>query len=412
MSRRGALLVIASLLASCWPDSVPFGITLVMQRGETNQCSSDSCNSIEMSCNVAVLVRIADLSNEIAYVSECAYIEGGGDLCAIGDVELPREMVPNQTSRLQIAVWRELDLQAHDDLNGTRFVADGTCPQVTFNVQGQPAADPTPVLGGESYFRVGSKSTASVTVHCLDDEALNAPECQGFESHFVATAFELSDMNLLPVGQSKADDLDVGAVEPAPALVGAPWEVDPDDVVPLVLTQISPIPLWDALLSRPFERVACVQIVDESVTIAVTSIECVEADDPMDPKDGMLVPTEMLDRVEVALGIPIPPGGIVLGVVVNAAGQPAADVVVSPDLGTVQYLSEDLTSTRDQIGVPLTRTTSSGAFVSTDAVFGSATTLNEWTALHISGNNEQKAAIGGLVRGKVTVVKIQLKPDL
>jgi hypothetical protein len=122
----------------------------------------------------------------------------------------------------------------------------------------------------------------------------------------------------------------------------------------------------------------------------------------------MYVPKAILDRVSVAVG-GIPESGMVLGVVVDSEGQPAAGVTVTASAGTVRYLSEDYMSTLDSLGLPLSETTARGAFVSVDVPFGFLATPTEW---HAEKNmvNEEVTQIGGLVRGKLTFVKLKLKP--
>jgi hypothetical protein len=392
-------------LIGCGPDSTPFQVGFVLQRGETNRCSSDSCEAIPISCPVAMLVRIADNDDDgVAYLSECFYKdnEGGGDsLCSIADIELPAELIPNEMVKVQIAVWLQSDLTPE-------MVLNHECPSIGFDLQNTPIAEPTPMLGGQAYFKVGSSEVADVTLQCINETDLNAPACRGFTDHVTATVVELSPF-LLPVGEAKAADLDVDVVEPTPAPASADWLVDPDDIIPMTLGQISPLPLWDTTLSRPFERALCVQVFDHAAFGVAHSIECVDVDDTAATKEGMLVPKGVLDALTQAIGA-IPERGVVLGVVLDSNGVPAPGITVSPTLGTVKYLSVDLTSTANSIGVELTETTASGAFVSTDVQFGSATALTEWRALNADGVNEQTPALGGLVRGKLTFVKLVMKP--
>jgi hypothetical protein len=313
-------------------------------------------------------------------------------------------MIPNEMVKVQVTVWRQSDLpQAMQD--------DQECPPgVTFDLQNTPSADPSPVLGGQSYFKVGSSATADVTLQCMYAELLG--ECSGFTTHVTATVQDFSNF-LFPVVPAKAGELVVAAVGPTIAPGNGQWVIDPTDVVSLTLGQISPLPLWDGDLAHAFERALCVQVFDPTDFAAATSVQCVRLDDDAEIKEGMLVPTSSLDAVSTAIG-EIPETGVVLGVVLDANGQPADGVTITPTFGTVQYLSPDLTSTLDGLGVPLRETTASGAFVSTDVPFGTATELTQWTADKlIAGEhvNEQRAALGGLVRGKLTFVKLVLKPS-
>jgi hypothetical protein len=89
--------------------------------------------------------------------------------------------------------------------------------------------------------------------------------------------------------------------------------------------------------------------------------------------------------------------------VVDDLGVPAAGVTVAPSFGTVRYLSPDLTSTDG-----LTATTSSGAFLSTDAPFqGGAGALNFWSATNGTVSSTG-TVIGGIVQNKVTIVILRL----
>src|SRR5262249_41620017 len=141
----------------------------------------------------------------------------------------------------------------------------------------------------------------------------------------------------------------------------------------------SPIPRWATDVPTPFEQTACIEVKQQSNQ---PTLECeqVASTDTDLSLTGTFLDAARLAAVETAIG-PIPKAGLVLGKVVDSTGGPASGVVVTPLQGTVVYLSDDMTSTTDAGGAPLTATTSSGAFVSTDAPFEFNGSLDTWTAM-------------------------------
>jgi hypothetical protein len=363
--------------------------------------------NIPMACDVAMLVRIADPDDPTAaYLSECFHVITDGSLCSLANVTLPQEMIPNEMVLVQVVVWPwdALSLQQQQELD---------CPQgVTFDLSNVPSASPTPALGGQSFFQVGSSPSADVTIQCMNIEALNTDECEGFQGHLVARVLDMSIPGLFDVDNAKAHRLDVDAVGPTIELASGDWIIDDSDVVQMALGQIKPDPRWEVELPGPFQNALCVQVVD-NFEFGRPTIRCVEANDLAELKEGVLIPEATLNKLSGAVG-GITSNGAVIGVVLNSGGAPAAGVQITPDQGTVMYLNEDLTSINDGFGEPLTLTSASGAFVSVDADLGEPGALNLWGAKDMSianGPNEQKKGIGGRVRAKLTFVKLELKPQ-
>ena len=80
---------------------------LILERGDSFRCPSDACENVPMSCDAMMLVRIVDATDDnVAYVSECFPVAAQGTVCALADVSLPAERIPNGVVRIQVAVWR------------------------------------------------------------------------------------------------------------------------------------------------------------------------------------------------------------------------------------------------------------------------------------------------------------------
>src|SRR6185503_17333195 len=158
------------------------------------------------------------------------------------------------------------------------------------------------------------------------------------------------------------------------------------------------IPTWQSELAIKFNQYVCVEVI-ESVpqTTAVVRCKPVIAGDRIDAT-GMYLSRFNVEQILGALvpsaPLKFPEEGLTVGIVVDQAALGVPGVVVSPAVGTVKYLTgQGMLSTSG--------TSSTGIFVSRDAPFG--------TMFATSGPGRPTAAgVGGLIKGKITVVVLQL----
>jgi hypothetical protein len=116
---------------------------------------------------------------------------------------------------------------------------------------------------------------------------------------------------------------------------------------------------------------------------------------------GEYIPVTTVDEILAALGeTELPNEGLVIGRVVDHTGQALPGVAVTPVVGgaTVQYLNASRTAF---IGV---ETSPSAYFVSTDTPFDA-----RWRAEHDDGRREDGEYRAGLIRDKITLVRIQMQ---
>jgi hypothetical protein len=390
--RRGAGLL-AVLAAACGPESVPFHIEFQLERDPEmpHVCATNSCATVPMGCDAAVLVRVVDAAApRTVYARDCFRVQTDGTLCAIGDLDLGGRRIPNKPVQIQVAVWPDVP-------------PFETCPDVTYDLLGKFSSSSglSPALAGASYFEVGSAPAAPVTLGCIDTRRLSAEVCSASGSVEVrATVTELESR--LTVTQATAQGLVVSMGEPEPVAGTADWAMRDDLQRFAALDIINAVPTWRGVRENGFVRAACIQVIGQQLQSAA-SILCVPTSEIADGRldaSGVLVEDATLDRIEEAIGA-LPASGVVLGFVVGPDNALAAGVRVTPSSGTVLYLSEDLTSTNT------VATTASGAFVSLDAPFGGAAGLTTWTAS--DGVVESVGTvIGGVVRNQVTVIALRL----
>jgi len=399
VTRWGPCLVATAIaLTACGPDSSSFQLELHFERGESHNCPSDSCGGVPMTCDARMLVRIADAADpDTVWLSACVDVAPEGSLCSLSSVVLPAAEIPQHFVRVQVAVWPTHELP-------TDMIASGGCPHVEFDHANQiESIRPTPALAGIDYVEVGADGVADVTLGCVDDLALSAPECSQntFEVETHVDDFEL----FLPVTPAEASTLTVSLGEPRRLPAGSTWVLD--DLDEMEQTILQPQPTWTTTRVIGFERTACVQTISDEIQASAT-IRCARffpgaIDEGVFRIDGMQLDDATLDRLEQTLG-GLPSTGLVVGQVVGLLGGPAEGAVVVPSRGTVLYLSPDLSSTNT------VATTSSGVFVSLDAPFaGDAGDPTTWAASD-GTNATLDVVIGGIVDNKVSTVSLHLAP--
>ncbi len=395
MLRPTLPLTLASIwllaLAACQPEANRFSIELVL---DIEGCGGGSCENLAMACDAEVLVRIVPTDDSTAqpFLITCQRITGGSDFCEVGKLNLSSlPDIPNQRVEIQVGVWRY----------------DGTldCGPLSFAPTGSIDRNrqPYPVVGGRTFFEVGSSELATVHLECLNAPELNAKECGPPESVDVAIGVNNIDL-AVAVDPKIAAELKVSVGAPSPIPGG--WRL----VAPVELedTSSSPPNLWTVPADKTvaFDGVACAQVERASLPKRAATVTCtpVEPDITELSMIGWYVDTQTLQQIRTALGLLSPPAaGMVVGLVLRPDGiQPMAGVVVtaSPPGATVHYLSEDMSTT-----VGVTSTQSSGLFVSLDADF-----LTSWSGRQVLPGLQvtEQPGFGGLLSGNVTVVVLRM----
>jgi len=395
-------LALLLLVAACGPDSVPFSIEMRLERdGPSEMCARNSCDLIDVSCDVQLSLRVVDANNPaIVYVSSCLPVPAtmNGNLCSIGELSnlIGDAQIPNTMVQIQLAVWPLTD--GHDPT---------VCPQASFYDTGLPKQEsPKPLLGGETYFMVGSSSVAPLTLGCLDLEALTDPRCT-LPNGVEVTSNVLLE-NGLSVTQVVASNLmTVFVGEPHLDTASGRFVLPSSEATQMDLPVLDPAPLWRTIVPA-FDKSACIE--DDNTTAPTKTLTCALVDPTASAVmiDGTDLSTATYNALRTATGVSLPPGnGLVFGWVIDHTGQRAAGVTVTPSQGTVLYLSDDMTSTNDINGQPLTATTGSGAFVSLDAPYAANNDPVTWTASN-GTQTSTGTVIGGRVDGMVTVVQLAL----
>lgn len=397
------VLVLFTLLAACGPTSVPFGISMRLQRDETSEmCPTNSCDLVALGCDAKVSLRIINAEEpNIVYLSKCIVVQGGDgiNLCAIADINdmIGDVQIPNTMVQIQLAVW-----------SAPPGSDDTECPVAAFSDDGlvSTTVSPAPALGGASYFQVGSASVATVTLGCVNVPALDDPVCALPNGLNVLT--NVLDETGLSVSGVTTNRLHVFVGEPSFDSTSGDFELPSSEATPMLRTNLEPIPLWKANVPG-FDQSACIEVDTTSTQGTVpTTLTCALVDPQV--TEMMIDGTVFLDTtpaaLQAALGT-LPPTGLVYGRVVDHTGTFAAGVTVTATQGTVLYLNDTLDSTNDGSGQPLTATTASGAFLSLDAPYEVGGVPNQWAAT--DGNVvSEGTVIGGRVTGMVSIVQMRL----
>jgi hypothetical protein len=405
--------VLVAALAAC--GNPPLSLRFVPTEGSSQVCISDTgnaameCDEITMACKPVLSIRITPPNDPtVPYVSVCQRLINSppqNKLCAIAGVSLPEPIVPipEQVLEVQMAIFPEDEL-AHDQ-NG-----DPICPVVKFGANNLPVdvqesceeedltlCPKVPAIGGRAYYYPGDDLT---TVHlgCTYLEKLQAKACSADSA--IPASVVVSDFDSLqPVTANLASRLTVSIGEPHPA--GDVFVLNTADLDELTLSSTAP-PTWISTVP-PYVTYQCADVREDAAQTTAT-VTCEPAPQPAPQRidlNGVRLSKATLDRILAALGkTEFPMKGLVVGIVIDSLGAPATGVTVAAGVGSVQYLSGDLSAV-DLGG----STTSSGVFVAQDAPFGTRFDAQ-------SGALTSDPAYGGLIEDKVTIVVIQMKPTV
>lgn len=355
--------------------------------------ASPSCADVPMQCQSVLHLRILRPNDPNApFVSICEDIRlnAARDMCAIGNVDLPRVELPRETLEVQVTVWpREAVLDPE--------TGDLDCAKVPVEfdaTRGFPVAGANnPAFGGRAFYQPGDEETI-VTLGCVDVASVNEGTCAG-STDVIVTA-TVGDFENLPfsVSSTIGDRLTVSVGEPKPFDDGerTGHVLSSANVAILDRKAIAPTPSWEGAANLDFASAACIQVLEDSAQ-ATSALRCKPVNgETMLDLPGVRLPRSTLDQVLASIGAAtFPESGMTVGIVLDSVGAPVPNVVVESTAGAVQYLNA--TRTGLDLGG---RTTTSGMFLSRDAPFG--TTFSSFQV------DQMATGLGGNVDGKVTVV--------
>lgn len=420
--RKLSIAAVALLAAACGPNDelVPFSIQLKLADFEDSGCITDAtCYDYGMHCGAKLGITIVDAesiyqaslapdaspdsdagSGVLVTARACVDVPQSESLCGVDEVSVPFQNVPARMAQIQVALWSPEALADYDD-----------CPDVVFDLKGAPRLDflPQPAFAGWSYFDVGKKEIASVSLECFDPDQLDTMECQ---PESTAVAALVDNMAAGVVVADQAPNLDVSVGEPRAVMLpegGIEWVLEPTDTYDLSLVDV-PTPYWYREDVPGFVAHGCVLVLDRLPPQAVASVACTRKEDfdqtPGEPLilHGLFLPDDTLENIMNAAGMgdSFPDQGLVIGRVVNEVGVEQDNVVVSTtdSDATIEYVDASFTGLTD------TKTSSNGYFISRDAEWKS-----QWTAQHaVCGNTQNGTYVAGLIKGKITAVVIRMNP--
>lgn len=402
-----AALGILAALAGC--EAPPLRIAFEITGGPVQACPSTACSDVPMLCDAVLNVRILRPSEPLApFVSLCEPVppNRNRDVCSIASIDLPSRELPNETLEVQVMIW-PLKAVKMDPNTGELDCHEiyGTPTSVGFDLHGFPVeAAPAPALGGHAYFHPGDEQTV-VTLGCSDLMSVNQSACFGSSSIEVSAVVNDFKLPTLPVIPSVAENLLVSVGEPRYDGDLKAYVFGPSDKKQLKRSNdsTSSIPAWgDFLDDFRVDTAVCVEVYEDLGPNTAT-VRC----RPVTPGElkldltGIYLDAARLQTIRrMALGLTdFPQQGLTIGLLLDDHGNPAPNVRVTPETegSSVKYLSADGTAVIPNGMV----TTTSGLFVSEDAPYG--------TRFNVLGPQGQTATgIGGRIRGKVTIVLLQL----
>jgi hypothetical protein len=403
---------IAVVASAC--DAPPLTLVYTISNGPGGQtCGEEvrSCADMKLECASVLSVRIIspEVPNE-PHVSVCKDIpiNGNRDLCSIAQINLPPTDLPKDTLEVQVLVWPRSSVT--DPVTGE---LDCLRNEVSFesgagfpiSMSGEP-----PAFGGRTYFHPGDRETL-VTLGCTYPESVVGATCGG--SDVVAVSATVNDFETgVSVSAETGDTLSLLVDEPERQ--GDGHVFNPNTASPLPRGTLPGPPSWgDLAVPIDLKKSACVEVI-EDVPQTVATLACTNQNFP-GPSDidkppprsinltGVLLSKASLQQILNALQLPaFPDEGLTIGITLESV-LPRSGVTVTatpsvddptPIPNAVQYLSAD------RMSVGGTATTSSGIWVATGVPYG--------TIFEARSGGATSTGIGGLVKGKVTVVVLQL----
>ncbi len=407
------LIAIGSAACSDPPLTLRYRVTAAPEAAclDADSKQVTSCSDVTMACRAAISIRIFNPSEPASpYITVCQELTGQPNLCSIAGVDLPQPAVPvdAQTLEVEVAVYPSNRLTT-DSLTGQLI-----CPSdVAFDAHGFPEAaiqpcdastgvcQPTPAIGGVAFYHPGDAETV-VDLGCVDLAQLDDLACTGGVAVAVRSSVDDFDTEV-SVSSTLADQLTVAIGEPKPVSLtngDTFYQLNAIDLTPLTRVTGQTVPGWSGTLGSQLAT-ACTTVL-EDVAGSTTTVRCRPIPDsvytipnPTIDTSGTRLSKPTLDGILAALGAPsFPSTGLVVGVVLDANGNPQSNLTVSTSQGTVSYLSADRTGLQ-------ARTSTNGVFLSEDAPFNST--------FSVSSGGLTASGLGGLIEGKVTVVVLQFE---
>jgi len=392
--------ILAIVLAACDPPAPLMRLRLDDGAG---QCPSTDCAMVPMTCRTWISIRVVDPSDPTApYLSQCEEVpqDRKKDMCSLASVELKTDSLPLTTLEVQVSLFPE-EMIGTDPMTG-----DPICPANTKYdaTTGFPiASGETPAVGGRSFYRPGDEKVV-VNLGCTDLESIAS--CGGAGA--VTATAQVIDF-----------DSRVISIAPISVAVGEPAPADPFWVLPSM--QLDPLepapgPSWIGTREKAFQNWACLSVLDDAPQ-STSSVVCRQAGsgdaivswpNPADAvpgkraSAGVRLSKAALDQMLSALSLAaFPTNGLTIGLVLDQNGLPVRDqtvTAVAPGAPGPPVTIEYFDDFRSTIGG--TRTTTSGAWASVDAPFGTIFSAS-------SGAGFPVTRVGGAIVGKVTIVVLQ-----
>ena len=411
--RSLVVAVACAAFAACGAPP-PLQISYTLTQQPSQQCYANpatqevakTCEDVSMLCPAVLSVRVFSPSApSTPYISLCEpVVDSLMDLCSIAGIELPPPVdpIPEETLEVDVAVYSDGELM-HDGSGNP------ICPtDVVYGADGLPEdGQPTngmvsPAIGGRAFYHAGDSDTV-VALGCTDQARLQSLACIGADT--VDVTATVDDFNNgLPVSPSLAATLTVSVGEPQSS--GSDYVLAPVDEKQLAPIVEQPIPGWGDIVQIDLVATACLEVL-EDVAETTPTLVCQPVTSGQEEVDivGVRLAKPTLDQLLSALDMnEFPDAGLVVGVVLDDLGNPAANATVttssSTGSATIAYLSADGSSfTSGSAAV----TSTNGIFVSVDAPYGTI------FSVPASLQTAPPPQLGGLVQGKVTIVVLQFK---
>ncbi len=400
---RGMLLSLLAISGCASDPPTEASIRLILDTSPEGGCQSANCEDFGMSCGATVSLRLTDPNSGELLFSEsgealaiCRAASVNRDICSLA--ALAPDMLlfgmPARPLRVEVAIWNEDDVAADACPTTTRFELFDTFGRP------QPNFSPSPAFAGAAFFRAGVDSDVVVPLTCLGPEQLDDTSCAAnLPTDVTASVIDMATMQ--PLRKEQASDVAV-AVGVARAVSdnegGSFYELKAADTFSLRLNNEGATPLYQEAVLLPFiDDLVCSSTLQDEAR-ATASVLCEEVADGEELLlSPLLLQTDVLDAALLVLGIEnFPESGLLIGRVVDEGFSPAPGISITPSIGSVVYLSEDLTEVS-----PLS--SASGFFVSTNVPFGAT-----WSADHFDGRTESGSPRGGLIAGKLSTLTIRM----
>ena len=415
---RLALITLVAGLGAC--STPPLKLELAISDLPDDSCGTNMCAGIQLKCDTVASIRILDPNTPSApYISECKPIPADNkkDLCALAHLTLDPIPLPEQTLEIQVVVYPATAIPTDPMTNalicptekeGLTFDAATGFPSGPIHMQ--DPADPThhydiePAIGGRAFYHKGDALTV-VTMACNDLGSLNNAMCLGANSVSVTATVNDFTKNT-SVSQGTGDQLTVRIGEP---------QADPNGTGEYVLSSVNarvldrtvegPTPAWGANIDLKFQQAACIEVLEDGPQTTAT-LACKSVPTATSSVDitgyrlaSMAAAGASLDLILNALGNPPLDKGLVVGILYDENDVPLGHrkITVPSSVLPVEYINDNFTGTQ-----PFT--SGNGIFVSRDAPFGTMFS----TPNNANATPGAITALGGLVKGKVTLVVLQL----